>query len=327
MAILLHRWSRQTIWRNDHHLPPVGEPGSLSIRMYSSVPLLSVNGSTWATVRDLLRKGLLDTLPSPQDWVFVPNREVLTDQAIVFAVVQPTGLSESAVAFMLTDILDTRLPPDALATGVKPLANAHLSECFLHHPSPALEELAIGSEEALGCCLSLCREMDRAKRRLLRNHGGRILRAVQPLPGFPSPAWSRLRSLMRLTFACKPTLSRACGRNGRESYPRLPSRQYGVLFHRYLLGGVAMRQRRRDQDTTALKGAAQIVGKPGERGRVDALSHLHRLGWWTHRSQTLANGGRCGGTPVTIRGWQGRFHHRHFAQIAGGAGRGAALGG
>jgi hypothetical protein len=82
----------------------------------------------------------------------------------------------------------------------------------------------------------LCRELELAQLRLTRNHGGRVLRAIRPLPGGPNPVLSRVRSFLELVFACRPSLRKIYGRGRNEGYFRLLARRYISLVRGGLLG-------------------------------------------------------------------------------------------
>jgi len=234
-ALLRDGWARQTIWGQDYHLPPVAKPGCLSVEIHRFVPLLRVSGRTWTAFGDLHRMGLLDTVPPACERVRIPDREVLAGHAIAHAVAQPAGLTERAVACMLADIADTGLSPELLAARVRPWTNGCFSQDFWHHLCQTIDDLASGSEKPLDHFAPLCRELDRAARRLGCRCGGRVRRAMQMLPGAPSPVWSRARSLLALVFLCKPSLSRVYGKSGNESYPRLLARRYLILARRFIV--------------------------------------------------------------------------------------------
>lgn len=244
-ALLREGWARQTIWGQDYHLPPVAKPGCLSVEIHSFVPLLCVNGRAWTAFGDLRRLGLLDTVLPACERVRIPDREVLAGHAIVHAVVQPTGITERAVAFMLADIADTGLSPELLAARVRSWTNGCFSEDFWHRLCATIDDLARGGEKALDHFAPLCREMDRAAGRLGCRRGGQIRRATRTLPGAPSPVWSRVRGLVALVFLCRPSLSRVYGKSGNESYPRLLARRYAFLMRRYLRGARPTSERQR----------------------------------------------------------------------------------
>lgn len=242
-ALLSEGWERTTAWRSDYHLPPLHRAGSLPVEIHDHVPLITVNGTTWATWNDLQVCGLLVPLTALAPGVTALAPQALMGHALAHAVVQPRSMMERTAVGLCSDLLDIGAGNGGLGDATRRLVGPYLPSSIVDETASLVSRLAIDQDGSLEKFEAVLATLKAAQVVTCGSRKGRIIDAVHRLPGCPNPAATTVRRVLELAFACKVSLDRVYGRKTGESYARLLARRYWCLASRGILGALLRRNR------------------------------------------------------------------------------------